>query len=60
MMRINNYFIENKSLNYVLLFFILFLGVNAYQNIPKELFPEISLDKIIISGGYAGSSAVRC
>jgi len=57
MMRIINYFIQNKSLNYVLLFFILFLGVNAYKNIPKELFPEIALDKIIISGGYAGSSA---
>ncbi len=57
MMSIINYFIQNKSLNYVLLFFILFLGVNAYKNIPKELFPEIALDKIIISGGYAGSSA---
>jgi len=57
MMRIINYFIENKSLNYVLLIFILFLGVNAYQNIPKELFPEIALDKIAITGVYAGASA---
>ncbi|MFK5976733.1 MAG: efflux RND transporter permease subunit [Sulfurovum sp.] len=57
MMKIINYFIENKSLNYVLLFFILFLGVNAYQNIPKELFPEIALDKVAITGGYAGASA---
>ncbi|MFC2073375.1 efflux RND transporter permease subunit, partial [Campylobacterota bacterium] len=55
--RIINYFIQNKGLNYVLLFFILFLGINAYQNIPKELFPEIALDKIAISGGYAGASA---
>ena len=57
MMRIINYFIENKSLNYILLLFILFLGVNAYQNIPKELFPEIALDKIAINGSYAGASA---
>ena len=57
MMRIINYFIENKSLNYILLLFILFLGVNAYQNIPKELFPEIALDKISITGSYAGASA---
>jgi len=57
MMRIINYFIENKSLNYILLIFILFLGVNAYQNIPKELFPEIALDKIAINGSYAGASA---
>ncbi|MCO4844527.1 MAG: efflux RND transporter permease subunit [Sulfurovum sp.] len=57
MMRIINYFIQNKSLNYVLLVFILFLGINAYQNIPKELFPEIALDKISIRGSYAGASA---
>lgn len=56
-MRIVEYFIQNKRLNYVLLIFILFLGVNAYQNVPKELFPEIALDKIAISGGYAGASA---
>ncbi len=56
-MRIINYFIENRSLNYVLLIFILFLGINAYYNIPKELFPEIALDKISIRGAYAGASA---
>jgi len=56
-MRIINYFIENKSLNYVLLIFILFLGINSYYNIPKELFPEIALDKIAIRGAYAGASA---
>ena len=57
MMRIIHYFIQNKSLNYVLLVFILFLGINAYYNIPKELFPEIALDKIAINGSYAGASA---
>jgi multidrug efflux pump subunit AcrB len=41
----------------VLLIFILFLGINAYYNIPKELFPEISLDKVSIRGAYAGASA---
>ncbi|MFT7824564.1 MAG: efflux RND transporter permease subunit [Sulfurimonas sp.] len=57
MMRIVEYFIRNKRLNYVLLLFLLFLGMNAYQNIPKELFPEIALDKISISGAYSGASA---
>lgn len=56
-MKLIEYFIHNKRLNYVLLIFILFLGMNAYQKIPKELFPEIALDKISISGGYAGTSA---
>jgi len=41
----------------VLLIFILFLGINSYYNIPKELFPEIALDKIAIRGAYAGASA---
>ncbi|HEY9130039.1 MAG TPA: efflux RND transporter permease subunit [Sulfurovum sp.] len=57
MMRLIHYFIQNKSLNYVLLFFILFLGINAYYKIPKELFPEIALDKISIRGAYPGASA---
>jgi len=57
MMRLIHYFIQNKSLNYVLLIFILFLGINAYYNIPKELFPEIALDKISIRGAYPGASA---
>ena len=56
-MKIIEYFLHNKRLNYVLLFFLLFLGMNAYQNIPKELFPEIALDKISITGAYSGASA---
>lgn len=57
MMRIINYFTQNKSLNHTILFFILFLGITSYQKIPKELFPEIALDKIAITGVYAGASA---
>jgi multidrug efflux pump subunit AcrB len=57
MMKMIEYFLHNKRLNYVLLFFLLFLGMNAYQSIPKELFPEIALDKISISGAYSGASA---
>ncbi|MDD3498850.1 MAG: efflux RND transporter permease subunit [Sulfurovum sp.] len=57
MMKIIEYFLHNKRLNYVLLFFLLFLGMNAYQSIPKELFPEIALEKISITGAYSGASA---
>jgi HAE1 family hydrophobic/amphiphilic exporter-1 len=57
MLKIIDYFIRNKRLNYVLLLFVLFMGVNAYVNIPKELFPHIALDKITVSGAYAGTSA---
>ena len=56
-MKILDYFIRNKRLNYVLLIFVLFTGINAYITIPKELFPLITMDRIVISGSYAGTSA---
>lgn len=57
MLKIIDYFIRNKRLNYMLLLFVLFMGINAYMHIPKELFPHIALDKITVSGAYAGTSA---
>jgi len=57
MLKVIEYFIRNKRLNYVLLLFVLFMGVNAYIKIPKELFPLVTLDQIGITGGYAGTSA---
>ena len=56
-MRIIEYFINNKRLNHVLLLFILIAGINAYREIPKELFPDVTLNMIAVSGGYPGSSA---
>ncbi|RUM43948.1 MAG: AcrB/AcrD/AcrF family protein [Hydrogenimonas sp.] len=56
-MRIIEYFITNKRLNYVLLLFILIAGISTYREIPKELFPDVTLNMIDVSGGYAGSSA---
>ena len=57
MERFLEYFISNKRLNYALLVFLLFMGVQAYIAIPKEIFPNVELDKIAISGGYSGTSA---
>ena len=57
MLKVIEYFIRNKRLNYVLLLFVLFMGVNAYVKIPKELFPLVTLDQISITGSYAGTSA---
>jgi multidrug efflux pump subunit AcrB len=33
------------------------MGVNAYINIPKEIFPDVELDKISVRGAYSGASA---
>ncbi len=49
--------LDKPLLNHLLLFFILLLSVFAYINIPKEIFPPVQMDKISITGTYAGASA---
>ena len=49
--------IDKPLLNHILLIFIMLLSIFAYINIPKEIFPPMSMDKVFISGGYAGTSA---
>ena len=51
------FFINHRHLNHLLLFLLLLLGMHAYINIPKEMFPEINLNKILVSANYAGASA---
>jgi len=51
------YFLHNTRLNYAMLFFLLYMGVQVYINIPKEMFPTTELDKISIRGSYVGASA---
>jgi len=49
--------IQKPLLNHILLIFITVLSIFAYINIPKEIFPPMNMDKIIINGGYVGASA---
>ncbi|WP_457596962.1 efflux RND transporter permease subunit [Hydrogenimonas sp.] len=51
------YFLTNKRLNHVLLLFVLLAGLNAWRDIPKELFPDVTLNMIDVGGGYPGASA---
>ena len=57
MNRLIRFFLDNTHLNHVLLAFLIVSGVYAYINIPKELFPDIMLNKITIGGAYPGTSA---
>lgn len=41
----------------MLLIFLAYMGANAYINIPKEIFPDVELDKISVRGAYSGASA---
>jgi len=55
--RFIEYFIKNSRLNYALLVFLIFMGIDAYIKIPKEIFPDVELDKISVLGSYRGTSA---
>ncbi len=49
--------IEKPILNHIFLIFLFVLSIFAYINIPKEIFPPANLDRITITGHYAGASA---
>ncbi len=49
--------IDKPLLNHMLLGFIMLLSIFAYINIPKEIFPPMTMDKVSITGGYVGTSA---
>jgi len=51
------FFLTKVRLNYLLFFILLVLGIVSYENIPRDVFPKIKIDKIIVSGEYMGASA---
>ena len=49
--------INNKTTIYVMMVIILFSGISAFLNMPRESFPEIKDTKIYISSIYPGNTA---
>lgn len=49
--------IDKPLLNHIFLIFILVLSIFSYTKISKEIFPPMNLDKVTITGAYAGTSA---
>jgi len=49
--------IHNKTTIYVLIVMILFSGLSAYNDMPRESFPEIRDTKVYISTIYPGNTA---
>jgi multidrug efflux pump subunit AcrB len=47
-----SFFLKNEKFNYSLFVFIVVLGVLTYQALPKEKFPIMDLDRILITGSY--------
>ena len=50
------FFLSKPNLNYTLFVFLFILGMLSYTTIPKDIYPAIKINKIQVSGGYAGSS----
>lgn len=48
--------INNKTSIFVLTVIITFMGLSAYNSLPKESFPEIVIPKIFVSTIYPGTS----
>lgn len=48
--------IENKTAIYVLTLIVTFAGLFAYNNLPKENFPEIIIPTIMVQTTYPGAS----
>jgi multidrug efflux pump subunit AcrB len=49
--------VTKTALNHIFLLFLVVLAIFSYKSIPKEIFPPFSLDKVSITGAYAGASA---
>lgn len=49
--------VDKAILNHILFVLMLIMAIFAYNEIPKELLPSTQLNKIVINGGYSGTSA---
>lgn len=56
MEKIIRFFLTKSRLNYTAFVFLVLLGFVSYQTIPKDVFPAIKIDKILIEGEYSGAS----
>jgi multidrug efflux pump subunit AcrB len=55
--KLSSWAINNKTTIYMAMVLVLFLGSSAYNNMPRENFPEIRETKIYISSVYPGNTA---
>ncbi|MBC9794908.1 efflux RND transporter permease subunit [Sinomicrobium weinanense] len=49
--------INNRTIIYVVIAILFFMGLSAYYTMPRESFPEIKETKIYISSVYPGNTA---
>ena len=54
---LSSWAIKNKTTIYMAMGLILFFGISAYFNMPRESFPEIKETKVYVSSLYPGNTA---
>lgn len=54
---LSTFAVDNAISIFLLAFVILILGISAYQQIPKEQFPEVDFPTVYINTPYFGNSA---
>ncbi len=54
---LSSWAINNKTTIYVLMVLILYFGISAFLNMPRENFPEIKDTKIYVSSVFPGNTA---
>jgi multidrug efflux pump len=53
---LSSFSVDNRTSVVILMFLILITGVGAYQSMPKENFPEITIPTIYVGVTYPGNS----
>jgi len=57
--RLSSFAVDNATSIFLVAFMILLFGIQSYQAIPKEQFPDSSLPTVYINTPYFGNSAVE-
>ncbi|SDB59161.1 Multidrug efflux pump subunit AcrB [Flavobacteriaceae bacterium MAR_2010_188] len=55
--KLSTWAINNKTTIYMIMAMVLFLGVSAYFEMPRESFPEVHETKIYVSSIFPGNTA---
>ncbi|MCS6917201.1 MAG: efflux RND transporter permease subunit [Chitinophagales bacterium] len=48
--------IDNRTTIFVLTLFLVIMGLRAYRDLPKELFPDVTLPTVYVATAYPGSA----
>ncbi|MBX7108972.1 MAG: efflux RND transporter permease subunit [Chitinophagales bacterium] len=48
--------IDNRTTIFIIVLILTFMGIRAYNNLPKELFPDVTMPTIYVSTIYPGSA----